>query len=144
MLELSRGCHWGDGPQVGAGLPPTPLDATNRPGRSLITGSPSWKPLVLFDFLAYSRGSVDAGQWWRLATASLAHLSLAHLAANVSAAALLGAALRTRLSVREALVVAAENVPGVKDVRDHLAWVDVTSGMVVGPPEEAPAEAKAS
>jgi CBS domain-containing protein len=45
---------------------------------------------------------------------------------------------------RQALVVAAENVPGVKDVRDHLAWVDVTSGMVVGPPEEAPAEAKAS
>ena len=45
---------------------------------------------------------------------------------------------------RQALVVAAENVPGVKDVRDHLAWVDAASGIVVGPPEEAPAEAKAS
>jgi CBS domain-containing protein len=45
---------------------------------------------------------------------------------------------------RQALIVAAENVPGVKDVRDRLAWVDVTSGMVVGPTEEAPAAAKAS
>jgi hypothetical protein len=32
---------------------------------------------------------------------------------------------------RSALVVAAENVPGVQAVRDHLAWVDATSGMVV-------------
>ena len=33
---------------------------------------------------------------------------------------------------RPALVVAAENVLGVrKAVRDHLAWVDATSGMVV-------------
>jgi hypothetical protein len=31
---------------------------------------------------------------------------------------------------RQALVVAAENIPGVKAVRDHLAWVDATSGMV--------------
>ena len=34
-------------------------------------------------------------------------------------------------------------VPGVKAVHDHLAWVDATSGMVFGPPEEAP-PAKAS
>jgi hypothetical protein len=41
---------------------------------------------------------------------------------------------------RRALVVAAENVPGVKAVRDQLAWIDVTSGMVVYQPEEpAPA-----
>jgi hypothetical protein len=41
--------------------------------------------------------------------------------------------------------VAAENVPGVKEVRDHLAWVDATSGMVVVySPEEASVEAKAS
>jgi CBS-domain-containing membrane protein len=32
---------------------------------------------------------------------------------------------------RSALVVAAENVLGVQAVRDHLAWVDATSGMVV-------------
>ena len=40
---------------------------------------------------------------------------------------------------RQALVVAAENVPGVKAVRDHLAWVDATSGMVICQPEEEPA-----
>jgi osmotically-inducible protein OsmY len=37
---------------------------------------------------------------------------------------------------RQALIVAAENVPGVKAVRDHLAWIDMMTGMLV----EAPAE----
>lgn len=32
---------------------------------------------------------------------------------------------------REALRVAAENVPGVEAVRDRLVWVEPTSGMVV-------------
>jgi signal-transduction protein with cAMP-binding, CBS, and nucleotidyltransferase domain len=30
---------------------------------------------------------------------------------------------------RQALRVAAENIPGVKSVSDHLVWVDPTSGM---------------
>jgi len=37
---------------------------------------------------------------------------------------------------RQALVVAAENVPGVKSVRDHLVWVDTMSGMVFLDPKE--------
>jgi len=37
---------------------------------------------------------------------------------------------------REALKVAAENIPGVKEVRDHLAWVDATSGMFLEPRDE--------
>ena len=37
---------------------------------------------------------------------------------------------------RDALKVAAENTPGVKEVKDHLAWVEVNSGMVVEPQEE--------
>ena len=45
---------------------------------------------------------------------------------------------------RQALVIAAENVPGVKAVRDHLAWVDATSGMVVYQSQEESVEAKAS
>jgi CBS-domain-containing membrane protein len=45
---------------------------------------------------------------------------------------------------RTALVVAAENVPGVKAVHDHLAWVDPTSGMVIYASEEEAAYAKAS
>ncbi len=37
---------------------------------------------------------------------------------------------------RQALIVAAENVPGVKSVRDHLAWVEPASGMVYQPEGE--------
>ncbi|MBS0269658.1 MAG: CBS domain-containing protein [Proteobacteria bacterium] len=36
----------------------------------------------------------------------------------------------------EAAVVAAENVPGVKEVRNHLAWVDPVSGLVVYSPDD--------
>ena len=43
---------------------------------------------------------------------------------------------------REAAVVVAENVPGVKAVRSHLAWVDPTSGMVISEPDERPKESK--
>ena len=38
---------------------------------------------------------------------------------------------------RQALVVAAENIPGVKRVNDHVAWIDPMSGMVFQPPNEA-------
>jgi osmotically-inducible protein OsmY len=37
---------------------------------------------------------------------------------------------------RQALIVAAENVPGVKEVRDHVAWVDAMSGMVLLSPTD--------
>jgi CBS domain-containing protein len=33
---------------------------------------------------------------------------------------------------RQALIVAAQNVAGVKDVRDHLIWVEPMSGVVIG------------
>ncbi|WP_045835368.1 CBS domain-containing protein [Hyphomicrobium sp. 99] len=36
----------------------------------------------------------------------------------------------------EAAVVAAENVPGVKEVRNHLAWVDPISGLVIYSPDD--------
>jgi CBS domain-containing protein len=39
---------------------------------------------------------------------------------------------------RRALILAAENVPGVKAVRDHLVYVEPISGVTFGPPEEAP------
>ncbi|HZP71710.1 MAG TPA: CBS domain-containing protein [Pseudolabrys sp.] len=38
---------------------------------------------------------------------------------------------------RQALKVAAENIPGVKAVKDHLVWLEPTSGMTIGPREEA-------
>jgi CBS domain-containing protein len=34
---------------------------------------------------------------------------------------------------REALKVAAENIPGVKAVNDHLVWVEPTSGLTIEP-----------
>ena len=38
---------------------------------------------------------------------------------------------------RQATVVAAENVTGVKKVHDHLCWVETTSGMYLESPEDA-------
>jgi predicted transcriptional regulator len=36
----------------------------------------------------------------------------------------------------QAAVVASENVPGVKEVRNHLAWVDPLSGLTIYLPDE--------
>jgi CBS domain-containing protein len=44
---------------------------------------------------------------------------------------------------RQALIVAAENVPGVKSVHDHLVWIEPMSGMVVLPSEEDEARSRA-
>jgi CBS domain-containing protein len=45
---------------------------------------------------------------------------------------------------RQAIIVAAENAPGVKEVKDHLAWVDTMSGMLLYHSNEEPEPAKAS
>jgi CBS domain-containing protein len=50
----------------------------------------------------------------------------------------------TEDSQRRALVAAAENVPGVTSVKEHLGWVDVMSGLVLYQSDEEPAPAKAS
>lgn len=39
---------------------------------------------------------------------------------------------------RTALRVAAENVPGVKAVHDHLVWIEPVSGVTLPAPSEAP------
>jgi CBS domain-containing protein len=44
---------------------------------------------------------------------------------------------------RQALVVASENVPGVKTVHDHLVWIEPNSGFVIQS-EEDEARARAS
>jgi CBS domain-containing protein len=38
---------------------------------------------------------------------------------------------------RQASIVAAENVPGVKRVHDHLCWISGMAGMYVNSPEDA-------
>ena len=45
---------------------------------------------------------------------------------------------------RAALRVLAENVPGVKSVRDELTWVEPMSGMIIPPPSEEPAPPSAA
>ena len=45
---------------------------------------------------------------------------------------------------RAAIIVAAENAPGVKGVNDHLAWVEPMSGMAFSPSDEGMVQAKAS
>ncbi len=42
---------------------------------------------------------------------------------------------------RQALIVAAQNVPGVKEVRDHLSWMEPTSGVVIPPEDDTPKSA---
>lgn len=45
---------------------------------------------------------------------------------------------------REALRVAAENVRGVKGIRDRLVWVEPVSGMVIDAPDDKQAKAPAA
>jgi CBS-domain-containing membrane protein len=45
---------------------------------------------------------------------------------------------------RNALKVAAENIPGVTRVKDHLVWIEPTSGVVIEPPEETPTQTRRS
>ena len=40
---------------------------------------------------------------------------------------------------RDALKVAAENIPGVTAVKDHLVWIEPTSGIVIEPDNGQPA-----
>ena len=42
----------------------------------------------------------------------------------------------TEERTRQAAIVAAENVEGVKKVHDHLCWVDTMSGMYLNSPED--------
>jgi predicted transcriptional regulator len=42
----------------------------------------------------------------------------------------------TEERARQAAVVAAENVQGVKKVHDHLCWVDTMSGIYLNSPED--------
>ena len=43
----------------------------------------------------------------------------------------------TEEASRQAAIVAAENVSGVKKVHDHLCWVDPMSGMYLESPASA-------
>jgi osmotically-inducible protein OsmY len=42
----------------------------------------------------------------------------------------------TEERARKATIVAAENVPGVKEVHDHLCWIEPMSGMYLNSAED--------
>jgi len=42
----------------------------------------------------------------------------------------------TNDDARQAAIVAAENTAGVKEVHDHLCWVDTFSGFSIESPED--------
>ena len=39
---------------------------------------------------------------------------------------------------RDAVRVAAENIPGVKGIEDQLVWIEPMSGVVIGPRADRP------
>ena len=45
---------------------------------------------------------------------------------------------------RKALIVVIENVPGVKEVHDHLVWVEPASGIAIASPEDEARERAAA
>jgi hypothetical protein len=45
---------------------------------------------------------------------------------------------------RQAIIVAAENAPGVQSVKDRLAYLDMMSGILFHPSNEEQAQAKTS
>ncbi|MGX7871982.1 CBS domain-containing protein [Mesorhizobium sp. ORM6] len=67
-----------------------------------------------------------------LAAQSWAGAGMIHVRVDKGVAELNGAILDER--ERQAALVAAENVAGVKSVTDHLYWVEPLSGIVVDPP----------
>jgi osmotically-inducible protein OsmY len=63
-----------------------------------------------------------------------APIAMTNVIVNNSVVELWGAIVDERQ--RAALLVAAENIPGVKGVKDHLVWIEPTSGVIIEPQDE--------
>jgi CBS domain-containing protein len=61
-------------------------------------------------------------------------IAMSNVVVNGGVVELWGAIIDERQ--RAALKVAAENIPGVKGVKDHLVWIDPTSGVIIEQPDE--------
>ena len=55
-----------------------------------------------------------------------------------------GGAMAPPFMMRMIFSLMAENVPGVKAVRDHLVWIDAASGMAISRSSEEPIWAQLS
>ena len=69
--------------------------------------------------------SIENADWAPFGLSVIARNGVVHLSGVI-----------TNESCREAAIVAAENVSGVKEVHDHLCWVDAMSGMYLNSPED--------
>jgi CBS domain-containing protein len=81
-----------------------------------------------------SDGAIREQLWQELSRSEWAPRSLLNIVVREGTVHLYGTILDGR--EREALRVVAENIPGVRQVRDHLVWCEPISGMVVELPEE--------
>jgi CBS domain-containing protein len=81
-----------------------------------------------------------AGPDWSIRNAILAALGEQHWAPHINVVVSNGVAelwgTITDDRERKGLLVLAENVPGVKQVRDHLVWVEPMSAMAFPSPED--------
>ncbi|MEH6952746.1 CBS domain-containing protein (plasmid) [Nitrobacter sp. NHB1] len=69
--------------------------------------------------------SIENSDWCPYGLGVIVHGGLVHLSGVI-----------TDERARQAAVVAAENVAGVKEVHDHLCWVDTMSGLYLISPED--------
>ncbi|GAB1716805.1 MAG: putative signal-transduction protein with CBS domains [Nitrobacter sp.] len=69
--------------------------------------------------------SIERNDWCPFGLGVIVHGGIVHLSGII-----------TDERTRQAAVVAAENVTGVKDVHDHLCWVDTMSGLYLNSPED--------
>jgi CBS domain-containing protein len=70
--------------------------------------------------------SIEKNDWCPFGLGVIVHGGIVHLSGII-----------TDERTRRAIVVAAENVAGVKKVHDHLCWVDTMSGFYLNSPEDA-------
>ena len=88
---------------------------------------------MILEALSYSREAVAAGEWWRLATASLAHLSWPHALGNGLVLALLTFGLRRLLRPLAQLAVLATGAVATGlgiHLLSGLAWYAGLSGAL--------------
>ncbi|MDR6305207.1 CBS domain-containing protein [Nitrobacter vulgaris] len=69
--------------------------------------------------------SIEKNDWCPFGLSVIVHGGIVHLSGII-----------TDERARQAAVVAAENVAGVKEVDDHLCWVDTMSGLCLISPED--------
>ncbi|YBW41293.1 CBS domain-containing protein (plasmid) [Nitrobacter sp. TKz-YC01] len=69
--------------------------------------------------------SIEKSDWCPSGLGVIVHGGVVHLSGII-----------TDERARQAAVVAADNVAGVKEVHDHLCWVDTMSGLYLISPED--------